>query len=132
MAFLVHLGPKNFSPENLALLHTTFFFYLGFLSRTFTNHKTAGEDRKAGLSSYTHKSFAFLHTTWNGFLAPCQKLKKANDTIPIKHPKRPNDERNDRQTIFYWTFPATAQGPTRNGSTTFLMGKLWFTWNNWK
>ena len=94
--FWSNFGTKKiFSRKSGSVTHN-FFFYLGFLSRTFTNHKTAGEDRKAGLSSYTHKSFAFLHTTWHGFLAPCQKLKKTNDTIPIKHPKRLNDERKEK------------------------------------
>ena len=49
------------------------------------------------------------HTTSSGFLTPWQKLEKTNDTVPRKSP----DQRNDGQTLFYWTLPATTQGPIR-------------------
>ena len=111
---------KLFSWKSGSITHN-FFFLSGF---SFTNiHKSQdcrARQKSSGLYSYTHKSFAFLHTTWHGFLAPCQKLKKTNDTIPIKHPKRLNDERKDRQTLFYWTLPATTQGPGSNSDQTLI------------
>ena len=45
-------------------------------------------------------------TTSYRFLAPCQNLEKTNDTIPRKRPGR----REDGQTRFYRTLPATAGG----------------------
>ena len=38
------------------------------------------------------------HTTSYGFLAPCQNLGKANDTIQRKRPDRWKDERTGRRT----------------------------------
>ena len=37
------------------------------------------------------------HTKF-GFLAPCQKLEKTNNTIPKKHPDQRMDRRTDGQT----------------------------------
>ena len=61
------------------------------------------------------ENLVLSRTTSYGFLAPCQKLEKANDTIQRKHPDRQKDGRTERrkdgQTLFYWTLPATAGGP---------------------
>ena len=65
----------------------------------------------------------FLHkirlsrTTSYGFLAPCQKLEKTNDTILRERLGRQKDRRTkgqkDRQTLFHRTLLATGMGPKR-------------------
>ena len=56
-------------------------------------------------------------TTSYGFLAPCQKLEKTNDTIPRKCSDRQKDRRKDGrkngQTPFPRTLPVTARSPKR-------------------
>ena len=53
----------------------------------------------------------FLQKIWlsctTSYLAPCQNLEKTNNTIPRKR----QDGRNDEQTLFHRTPPATARGP---------------------
>ena len=56
-------------------------------------------------------------TTSYGFLAPCQKLEKTNDTILRERLGRQKDRRTkgqkDRQTLFHRTLLATGRGPKR-------------------
>ena len=71
------------------------------------------------------KNLTLSHTTSYGFLAPCQNLEKANDTIQRKHldrrkdklteewKDRHKDERMDGQTLFYRTLPANTGGPIK-------------------
>ena len=54
---------------------------------------------------------ALPRTTSYRFLAPCQILENVNDTIQRKRPHRWKDRRTDRQTLFYKTLLATAEGP---------------------
>ena len=58
------------------------------------------------------KNLVLSRTTSYGFLTPCQNLEKVNDTIQRKHPHRRTEGRkDDEQTLFYRTLPATAGGP---------------------
>ena len=52
-------------------------------------------------------------TTSYGFPAPCQNFEKTNDTILRKCPDRQKDGQKNKQTPFYRTLPATAEGATR-------------------
>ena len=62
---------------------------------------------------------ALSRTTSHGILAPCQNLKKVNDTVPKKRPDRrkdgstEGDGRKDGQTLFYSTLPATVGCPIK-------------------
>ena len=42
---ILNFCEKSMKGTFLIFLNDVFFFYLGFLSRTFTNHRTAGEER---------------------------------------------------------------------------------------
>ena len=61
---------KAFIPRGSSL-NFTFFFYLGFLSQPFMNHKTAGEDQRRLLST---TSICFTDT----YSLVKQLLQKAN------------------------------------------------------
>ena len=53
---------------------------------------------------------ALSRTTSYGFLATCQNLEKTNDTIPRKClDGRTDGGREDGQTLFHRTLPATAR-----------------------
>ena len=62
---------------------------------------------------------ALSRTTSHGILAPCQSLKKVNDTVRKKRPDRrkdgstEGDGRKDGQTLFYRTLWATIGGPIK-------------------
>ena len=60
---------------------------------------------------YFYLFLALSGITSYGFLAPCQNLEKAPDPIPRKRPDRRTDGKMDGQTLFYRTFPVTAEGP---------------------
>ena len=40
---IINLDDTVSHPSKFRIRNWVFFFYLGFLSRTFTNHRTAGE-----------------------------------------------------------------------------------------
>ena len=45
---------QNYHSYLIKLLYFHFLFYLGFLSRTFTNHRTAGEGEGISLTPHYH------------------------------------------------------------------------------
>ena len=51
-----------------------------------------------GAKKFFLENQALSRTTLCGFLAPCQNLEKANDTIPRKHLERSKDRRMDGRT----------------------------------
>ena len=73
----------------------------------------------AGKKDIYGKSGSVMQNSY-GLLVPCQNLEKPNDIIPRKSPDRWKNRYKNKQTLFYRTLPATAEGFKNEISVTFL------------